>query len=641
MRTTNQRMMGRKMLVLVGAAALVAGTLACGGDEATDGTAPPSTPETSVAQEGTGGSVEQEGAATNDGHEVTVTEVDAPSEMMSDVTLYAPEADGSWPVTVLFAGWDSSRSTLDPLARALAAEGVVVATTETGSDEEVLAGEYECSQRLAVLSAWEHGGDPDAPIAVGGHDMGAGMALMASAFDPFYSLATGALLDCGLEGEDDLPPMDLVIGLGGVWTPGECDGMSGDGLEAQDSRADVSDGFAAYVAWADSNPLVPILMAHGTDDPVCSIEVARAAADELEANGHPVELLVFEGGGHAGGMLFLDDENDAAAASADPDAAEGREVVTAIVAALSAASESGPDGQASAPMGVETVTDVEYLSTGTESFALDVYQPEGDGPYPVIVLFHGASGSGKNSPYTRRMAEALSASGLVVFAPTWNAFPQPTSEGWFEAMDRGSCALAYAEEHAPNHGGDLSAVATFGWSAGAQPAAWLALGHGTPTEGCVAGTDPTVPDGAVLIDSEYFLHTTYFQPLFDSELDTARSMVAGFIDPTSWSVADEANFQLAAAEVQDERWIDDPSDPASWLTQRDADGSLTADLEGLDALEDGGIDYIDEARLLQLRLEAAGIDATYTTLSGDHSDAVGPTNDAILIPAALEATGAG
>ena len=162
---------------------------------------------------------------------------------------------------------------------------------------------------------------------------------------PSTSLTTGALLDCGLEGEDDLPPMDLVIGLGGVWTPGECDGMSGDGPAAQNSSADVSDGFAGYVAWADSNPFVPILMAHGTDDPVCSIEVARAAADELEANGHPVELLVFEGGGHAGGMLFLDDENDAAAASADPDAAEGREVVTAIVAALSAASSRARTGR--------------------------------------------------------------------------------------------------------------------------------------------------------------------------------------------------------------------------------------------------------------------------------------------------------
>jgi acetyl esterase/lipase len=620
MRTTNQHMMGRKMLALIGAAALVAGTLACNGDDAIDT------------------------RADDAGHDVTVTEVAAPSEMMGDVTLYAPDADGSWPVTVLFAGSDSPRSALDPLARALAAEGVVVATTETGTDEELLAGEYECSQRLAVLSAWEHGADPNAPIAVGGHDIGAGMAVMASAFDPFYSLAAGSLLDCGLEGEDDLPPMDLVIGLGGAWTPGECDGLSGEGPEAQDSRAEVSEGFADYVAWADSNPSVPILIAHGTADPVCSIELARAAADDFEANGHPVELLVFEGGGHADGMLFLDDENDAAAASADPDAAEGRQVVSAIVAALSAASASGPEGQASLSMGVETIADLEYLSTETESFALDVYQPDGEGPFPVLVLFHGSTPQGKDSHHTRRMAEALAASGLVVFAPTWNvSLTTLTGDGWQESMDRASCALAYAEEHAPDHGADPSALATIGWSAGAQPAAWLALGHGTPGDGCAVDTDPTVPNGAVLIDSEYFLHTDYFQRLFDNDAGAASAIVAGFIDPTTWSTADDATFRLVAAETQgmSVRSIGDPTDPTSWLAERDADGSLITELEGLGALEDGQVDYIDQAMLLQLRLERAGVDATFNTVPGDHTDAVCPTNDATLIVATHEATGAG
>lgn len=329
MRTTNNRTMWRKSLVLVGVAALVVGTLACGGDEATDITAagPP--------------------------YDVSVTEVAAPTERMGDVTLYAPEGDGSRPVTVLFPGWDSARSTLDPLARALAAEGVVVATAESGSGDEVLAGEYECSQRLAVLSAWQHGGDPEAPVAVGGHSMGAALALMASAFDPFYSLTTGELLDCGLEGEADLPSMDLVIGLGGIWAPAECDGLPAD------APVGVSDGFPAYVDPFDGNPSVPILMAHGTADPVCSIEVARAAADEFEANGHPVELLVFEGGGHSDGMLFLDAENDVADVPADPDATAGREVVTAIVGALSAAAESGPDEEASGRSGVDTITDLE------------------------------------------------------------------------------------------------------------------------------------------------------------------------------------------------------------------------------------------------------------------------------------------
>lgn len=232
----------------------------------------------------------------------------------------------------------------------------------------------------------------------------------------------------------------------------------------------------------------------------------------------------------------------------------------------------------------------------------------------------------------------------MVFAPTWNSdFTTPTGEGWLESMDRASCALAYAEEHAPDHGGDRSALATFGWSTGAHPAAWLALGHGTPGEGCVADSDPTVSDGAVLIDSEYFLHTDYFQRMFQNDAATAGGSVAGFIDPTGWSTADEATFRLVAAEIQgmSVRAIGDPTDPTSWLAQRDGDGSLTADLESLGALDDGQVDYIDEARLLQLRLERSGLDATFTTVPGDHTDAVGPTSDATLIPAALEATGAG
>ena len=275
MRTTSDRAKWRSSFVLVGVAALVAGTLACGGDDGTDtASAGSSTPATSSTYGVIGDSVEETTEASGAPYETIVTEVAAPTDRMSDVTLYAPDTDGSWPVTVLFSGWGSSRSVLDPFARTLAAEGVGVATVDSGAPDEILEGEYECSQRLAVLSAWDSGADPAAPVAVGGHSMGAGLALMASVFDPFISLTTGGPLDCGLDGEDALPPVDLVIGLGGAWAPAECDALPGiEGLTGM-----VAVGVPASVGPYDGNPSVPILMSHGSADGACPLEATRAAS---------------------------------------------------------------------------------------------------------------------------------------------------------------------------------------------------------------------------------------------------------------------------------------------------------------------------------------------------------------------------
>lgn len=129
--------------------------------------------------------------------------------------------------------------------------------------------------------------------------------------------------------------------------------------------------------------------------------------------------------------------------------------------------------------------------------------------------------------------------------------------------------------------------------------------------------------------------------MFDSEPDPARRIVAGFVDSANWSTAGGATFRLAAAGTQAllVRPIDDPSDPASWLAERDVDGTLVADLQGLGALDDGTVDHRDEAMLLQFRLDRAGIDADLTTLTGDHSTVVGRADDQAMIEAALEATG--
>lgn len=67
--------------------------------------------------------------------------------------------------------------------------------------------------------------------------------------------------------------------------------------------------------------------------------------------------------------------------------------------------------------------------------------------------------------------------------------------------------------------------------------------------------------------------------------------VAGLVDPTPWPSDLEAEFPL----------------DSGWLAQRDPDGSIRADLDQLNQLEDGTISNSDAARLLELRLATAGI----------------------------------
>lgn len=84
--------------------------------------------------------------------------------------------------------------------------------------------------------------------------------------------------------------------------------------------------------------------------------------------------------------------------------------------------------------------------------------------------------------------------------------------------------------------------------------------------------------------------------------------VAGLVDPTPWPSDLEAEFFLWIPENDKApRPIGDLSDESGWLAQRDPDGSIRADLDQLNQLEDGTISNSDAARLLELRLATAGI----------------------------------
>ena len=81
----------------------------------------------------------------------------------------------------------------------------------------------------------------------------------------------------------------------------------------------------------------------------------------------------------------------------------------------------------SAPMSTTTTssdatfTEMEgftYLTIDGEAFEGDMYVPEGEGPWPVVVMFHGNPDT-KDGFVTTEVAEAAAAAGMQVFVPNW------------------------------------------------------------------------------------------------------------------------------------------------------------------------------------------------------------------------------
>ena len=270
-----------------------------------------------------------------------------------------------------------------------------------------------------------------------------------------------------------------------------------------------------------------------------------------------------------------------------------------------------------------TTTDLAYMTVGGGELRMDVYTPTSPGPWPVVVAFHGRSDQGKDASSNSAVAEAAAAAGMLVYAPTWySGDPFPITIDDIEGLaDAGNCAVAYAQQHAADHGGDPARTVTYGFSAGTSPALAAALApSGVAVDGCNARTPPGRVTGVVLGDGEYFWQSEAFDDAFRQDLDAMQASVASFTEPAAWPDALDARFYLWAAEDGTApRATADPWDPAGWLAQRDPTGSIREDLERLDQLADGVVSYIDSAQLLRLRLAEAGRDVTLTIEPGGHT----------------------
>jgi len=109
----------------------------------------------------------------------------------------------------------------------------------------------------------------------------------------------------------------------------------------------------------------------------------------------------------------------------------------------------------------------------TAGFVLDVYVPEGPGPFPTAVTFHGASG-GKAAmdPIAKSLAEL----GWIVFNPDWLVPQRPLDAAALESsFEAAGCALRFASAEARDYGGNGDALTVVGLSAGGLAGALVSL----------------------------------------------------------------------------------------------------------------------------------------------------------------------
>jgi dienelactone hydrolase len=199
-------------------------------------------------------------------------------EATKDMLVFAPDAEGSWPVIVAFHGVGGTSQDMAEIATRLAREGSVVfaptygtdITTQEGIDRAAV--DAECGYRFARSIAAEYGGDLDQPVTFVGWSLGASAALgigLTEKIDP-----TGEFVSCF----GQVPRPDIIVAISGChYEGGQLD-------------------FVDTEAWGNKG--ADILLLAGERDTNCPPWETEDAADEMRSAGYEVNLLMLDGADH-------------------------------------------------------------------------------------------------------------------------------------------------------------------------------------------------------------------------------------------------------------------------------------------------------------------------------------------------------
>lgn len=280
-----------------------------------------------------------------------------------------------------------------------------------------------------------------------------------------------------------------------------------------------------------------------------------------------------------------------------------------------AAADPTPSAVASGPpYTVAVESDLVWLTDEEGDWKLSVFYPEAPGPWPLIVTLPPRIAS--IWPPTE-----MAKRGAVVVQPdAW------TIQGWIDPaphlygeMDRAACAVGWAQAHAADYGADAAATTIDGYSGGAMVTAWVGLGLADDTTCPFPMT--ALPVGLVVGENQVLFHHERWDPSFSSGDPEPKAILDGLLNPERWVTSPHLKVALWSAThpIAETRTVENPPGPDSWLWLRDGATPVVDDLIAVGALDDGRIDWGDNARLLESRMQTAGVDVRNETFDIGHA----------------------
>lgn len=224
---------------------------------------------------------------------VVLTEgVTGPDTM--DIAVWAPEADGLWPIAIVFHGFGSQGIHYADMASLLASQGVVVFAPDYRStliptpQWRSAYRDAECAYRYIRTIASEYGGSIDVPITVVGHSIGASVG-MSLVLDELTFSPEGPFDGC----PGDVPRPDYLVAMSG------CHYENQFGLTFPFTPAEFG--------WAHLDADIRLVV--GSEDKVCEPWQSQDAETQLIADRYSlVDLTVIDDTDHFS-IIFTGYEN--------------------------------------------------------------------------------------------------------------------------------------------------------------------------------------------------------------------------------------------------------------------------------------------------------------------------------------------